>query len=280
MPFNSNYHENRPRAGDDFAFVFAGSNLLVSNDRVPTIDELPLLSEPSVVDNVSDGRFFGNIGEKSCYAYYLPEDFNTEPYAVSGDNTACGYSFVLLRRYIAELDESICAAAGYASHLLHWDRHSRFCGRCGAENRWHKPECAKKCPVCGNLQYPKISPAIIILIRKGDDILLAHNRRFPKGRYSVLAGFMEIGETVEETAAREVFEECGIRISNIKYVSSQSWPFPDSLMIGLTADYESGELKPDGEEIIHAGWYNPDNFPSIPGPGTIARKLIDEYTKT
>ena len=118
------------------------------------------------------------------------------------------------------------------------------------------------------------------MVRKDNKILLAHNSRFPEGRYSLLAGFMEMGETIEDTAAREVREETGIEIENIRYLESQSWPFPESLMLGLSADYKSGDIVPDGKEIMHADWFDPDNFPSIPGHGTIARKIIDVYTKT
>lgn len=280
MVFNSSYLEGRKRADSDYAFVFAGQDLLVNNDSVPALGDVNSFLAGQKIDPDSGGRFFGTIGERACYAFNLPAAFTPDECDVCAGDGYGVHKFVPLRRYIAELDVLISPAAGYASHLLHWDSNSRFCGRCGGENRWHDGEFAKECSACRNVQFPRISPAIIILIKKDDKILLAHNRRFPEGRYSVLAGFMEIGETIEQTAAREVYEECGIRIRNIEYASSQSWPFPDSLMIGLTAEWESGEIVPDGHEIMHADWYSPDNFPSIPGHGTIARKLIDRYTKT
>ena len=280
MKFKSNYYESRERLGGDYAFVFSGSEILVKNDSVPLLDEVELFLAENSIEPKSGGKFFGTIGRVNCYAFSLPAGFDTDDFeSLAGDS--CGvHQFVLLRRYLTELDTEVCEAAGFASHLLHWDLHSRFCGSCGEKNNWYKSEWAKKCPECGNVQFPKISPAIIIMIRKGNDILLAHNKNFPEGRYSLLAGFMEIGETIEETAAREVREEVGIEIENIQYISSQSWPFPDSLMIGLSADYKSGDIEPDGTEIIHAGWYNTGNFPSIPGHGTIARRIIDKYTKT
>jgi NAD+ diphosphatase len=280
MIFNPERIESRKRNGDDYAFVFAGAELLVNNDSVPKIREVEGFLAEMRLRPEADGRFFGTISDKACYAYSLPSDFKTDEFQINAGKGSGAHRFVLLRRYITELDQNISSASGYASHLIHWDKNSRYCGHCGLMNHWHKNEFAKVCRGCGNVQFPRISPAIIILIHKQDKILLAHNRRFPEGRYSVLAGFMEIGETIEQTAVREVYEECGIRIRNIEYVSSQSWPFPDSLMIGLTAEWESGEIQPDGHEIIHADWYSPDNFPSIPGHGTIARKLIDRYTKT
>ncbi len=280
MKFESGYTEKRLQTGTDLAFVFSGTEMLVKNELVPVIDEVSSFLNENGIDPDSGGRYFGTIGAKNCYAFNLPAGFDTDGFETMAGDGYGEQQFVLLRRYIAELDKVICEAAGYASHLLHWDRNSIFCGYCGAKNNWHEHECAKKCPECGNIQFPKISPAIIILIQKGNDILLAHNRRFPEGRYSVLAGFMEMGETIEQTAIREVREECGIEIGNIRYIASQSWPFPDSLMLGLSAEWKSGEIVPDGREIEHAGWYNPGNFPSIPGPGTIARLLIDKYTKT
>ena len=243
MKFTPAYRESRPQSGDDLAFVFSGLNMLVIDDTVPGVSAVSALLDENGL-TAADGMFFGETAGRACYAYELP---------AGSENgiKAGGAVFTLLRRYVGELSPEVNSAAGYASHLLHWHNHSRFCGRCGAENRWYESECAKKCPACGNVQFPKISPAIIIMVRRGSEILLAHNKNFPEGRYSLLAGFMEMGETIEETAAREVYEEVGIEIGNVRYLSSQSWPFPDSLMLGLEADYESGEITPDGKEIIN-----------------------------
>ena len=259
--------EERPGKDDDFAFIFSGDDILLKNARVPSIGDINSLL------TTDEALYFGTAGNRQCYAFTAEQDSG-------GILSSGGFEAVMLRRHMAVLDPGISAAAGFSYHLAGWDLGTRFCGRCGAENEWYGKEFAKKCPSCGNLQFPKISPAIIIAVVRDGRLLLAHNRRFPEGRYSLLAGFMNIGETIEETAAREVYEETGIVIDNIRYVSSQHWPFPDSLMIGLTADYKSGEITPDGEEIIHADWYTPDNFPSIPPHGTIARNIIDRYKNT
>jgi NAD+ diphosphatase len=136
---------------------------------------------------------------------------------------------------------------------------------------------AKECPGCGFLSFPRISPAVIVLVEKENRVLLARVKRFTTELYSVLAGFVEPGETLEETVRREVEEEVGIKVKNLRYFGSQPWPFPDSLMIGFTADYESGEIKIDETEIADAGWYDPDRLPTIPGKISIARELIDWF---
>jgi NAD+ diphosphatase len=138
-------------------------------------------------------------------------------------------------------------------------------------------ERAKVCPKCGYLAYPRIAPAIIVAILNGDKILLAHNRNFRNNIYSLIAGYVEPGETFEQCVAREVGEEVGIRVKNIKYFGSQPWPFPYSIMVAFTAEYDGGEITPDGFEIVDAGWYSHDNLPFIPAKGSVARKLIDLY---
>ena len=142
-----------------------------------------------------------------------------------------------------------------------------------------KDERAKECPKCGLLNYPRISPAIIVAVLKGNQILLARSRRFPGGFYSVLAGYVEPGETLEECVRREVFEEVGIEVKNIRYFGSQPWPFPDSQMIAFTAEYLSGDIKPDESEIVDAGWFLPENLPEIPGKISIARSLLETSDK-
>jgi NAD+ diphosphatase len=162
-------------------------------------------------------------------------------------------------------------------HLLEWNRVNQYCPTCKGSFRLRTDIRAKECEACGSLQFPRISPAIIVLIEKDDSILLARSARFAGKFFSVLAGFVEPGENLEEAVRREVQEEVGISIKDIRYFGSQPWPFPDSLMIGFTAHYASGEIKVDEEEIIEAGWYNITNLPNIPGKESIARKLIDSF---
>ncbi|MBQ8674334.1 MAG: NAD(+) diphosphatase [Bacteroides sp.] len=165
-------------------------------------------------------------------------------------------------------------AAGKAFQILHWDKHSRYCPVCGTPMVQHTP-IMKKCPVCGNEMYPPVSTAIIVLIRKGDEILLVHARNFRGTFHGLVAGFLETGETLEECVEREVMEETGLSVKNIRYFGSQPWPYPSGLMVGFTADYAGGEIKLQDEELTAGAFYSKENLPEIPRKLSIARKLID-----
>lgn len=166
-----------------------------------------------------------------------------------------------------------------AFHLQNWRNTHRFCGRCGNPAALAVNELAVHCRSCGNLVFPRISPAMIVAIEKENQLLLARSNRFVGGMYSVLAGFVEPGETFEDCVKREVMEEVGIQVRGIHYIASQPWPFPDSLMVGFTACWDSGEIQIDGEEIVDAGWYTVDAFPQLPGKDSIARRLIDRFVE-
>jgi NAD+ diphosphatase len=172
-------------------------------------------------------------------------------------------------------DESV-ALAGRAAQLLEWDRSHRYCGVCATPTVRDAHERARRCPSCGLSAYPRISPAMMCLVTRGQEILLARNVNFPPGRYSALAGFVEAGETIEETISREVREEVAIEVTEPKYFASQSWPFPHSLMIAFTAEYAGGELTPNGHEIAEAAWFGVDDLPQLPPRVSIARALIDD----
>lgn len=165
-------------------------------------------------------------------------------------------------------------AAGKAFQILYWDDHSRFCPVCGTPMQQQAP-IMKKCPGCGNEMYPPVSTAIIVLIRRGKEILLVHARNFRGTFYGLIAGFLETGETLEQCVQREVMEETGLKIKNIQYFGNQSWPYPSGLMVGFIADYESGEIKLQEDELSAAGFYSRENLPEIPRKLSIARKLID-----
>jgi NAD+ diphosphatase len=175
------------------------------------------------------------------------------------------------------VDEDFFLKAGRAKQIVEWNRTHRFCGRCGAGTEFASEPLAKKCPQCGMVFYPRLSPAVIVLIRHGDRVLLARSPGFPPGMYSVLAGFVEPGESIEETIYREIREEVGVEVTNLRYFGSQPWPFPNSLMIGFTADYAGGELRKDPEEIEDAGWYSVDDLPTLPPKVSIARAMIDSF---
>jgi NAD+ diphosphatase len=162
-------------------------------------------------------------------------------------------------------------------HISLWRRDSRFCGSCGSPNRdADTGELARQCPACGRLEFPRISPAVItIVINDKDEALLAHNSKFAAAIYSLIAGFNEAGESLEATVAREIKEEVNLDVTDIRYVRSQPWPFPNSLMLGFTARYSGGELKPDGKEIEDARWYSRDALPQLPGSASVSRYLIE-----
>jgi NAD+ diphosphatase len=165
--------------------------------------------------------------------------------------------------------------AGRAIQLLDWQKNHRYCGKYGAHTVIKAGQFAMSCPACGLVAYPRISPAVMVLISRGDELLLARSPRFRPGIYSALAGFVEAGETLEQCASREVLEEVGITITNLRYFRSQSWPFPDSLMVAFFADYVGGIINPDPSEIEDAKWFSRGALPALPEPVSLARQLID-----
>ena len=170
------------------------------------------------------------------------------------------------------LEDYLCG--GKASQILYWDNHSRYCPTCGVPTVQETP-IMKKCPQCGLEMYPPSATAIIVLIQRGDEILLVHNRAFKRDYYGLVAGFLEAGESLEECVHREVMEETGLTIKNLRYFGSQTWPYPSGLMVGFTAEYESGTIKLQEDELTAGAFYRKDNLPQIPKKMSIARKLID-----
>jgi len=187
-----------------------------------------------------------------------------------------GFAFTGLRRLWGKMDESVLAVAGRAAQIAEWARTHRFCGACG-ERMTHVPgERAMKCPACGHGAYPRISPAMMVLVKRGPAILLARNVAAPPGRMSALAGFLEAGESIEEAIHREVQEEVGLQVKDLRYFGSQSWPFPHSLMVAFTAEYAGGDITLHDEEIVEARWFGPgDALPQLSPSQSISRALID-----
>jgi len=212
--------------------------------------------------------FFKFDGTRNC-AVSIPAD---------GARRFAGFRRVKVRQLLGGLDQQQSALALTALAYANWSLVSSYCGACGGtlEDGRGEQSGAKVCVRCGRAFFPRISPAIIVLIHKDDRILLAHNVSFPEGRYGLIAGFVEAGETFEQTVRREVMEEAGIEIGEPEYVRSQPWPFPDSMMVAFEAEWKSGEARPDGVEIGDLGWFRPDALPDIPPPGSVARYLIDK----
>lgn len=184
-----------------------------------------------------------------------------------------------LRAHLALLDPNAYRFISRAQQLLNWRLQHQYCGRCKDPLEQADTEMALVCTTCSNRVYPRISPCIIVLVERGDQALLAHNHRFTENRFSTLAGFVEAGETVERAVAREIHEEVGIEVKNLRYHQSQAWPFPDSLMLGFFADHAANELKPDGIEITEARWFSVDQLDQVdlPPKFTISRQLIDNW---
>lgn len=179
-------------------------------------------------------------------------------------------------RQLLDQDKGLFQLVGRGVQLAEFYRSHKFCGYCGHEMQVSKTEWAALCSHCRERYYPQIAPCIIVAIRKGEEILLAQHVRHRNGIHTVLAGFVEVGETLEETVAREVMEESNVRVKNVRYVSSQPWPFPNSLMMAFMAEYDGGDIKHDPKELLNAGWYRFDALPQLPPVGTIARRLIED----
>lgn len=256
------------------------------NDKLAVLDtpdgsqpvKIPLALEPGDLGIAPLRRqFLGFVeqeGERvACFAAELAED------AALGE----GWTIDNLRNLYPALGDAWFQLAGRGVQIIDWDRTHQFCGRCGAPMAAVPNERAKRCTVCGLSNYPRLSPAIIIAVTREMEgerrILLARNHRFPAGRYSVLAGFVEPGESLEECAAREVYEEVGIELDNIRYFGSQPWPFPNSLMLGFTAEYAGGDLRLEAAEIAEANWFGANNLPNLPQRPSIARRLIDAFVE-
>lgn len=188
-----------------------------------------------------------------------------------------GCNWIGLRHFMLEAEDDRFAMLGFASQIGTWARENRFCGGCGEPIQRMPHDRAMRCEACDIQRYPLLSPSMIVLVTRGDELLLARSPRFVPGMYSTLAGFVEPGESVEHCVAREVREEVGLEVGNIRYLGSQSWPFPHSLMLGFHAEYVSGEIVMQPDEIEDAGWFRPDELPRLPAGRSIARYLIDVF---
>lgn len=268
MSFISSLKPPENYDGNSYWCIFHNDSILVeySGDQVT----IPQFQHPFPLCIENNKRqFLGLWDTVPCYIAEADEQLDYPD----------RFTFQRLRSLVGLLTYEQLQVVGRAYHICHWDRTSRFCGRCGTPMEHSKTERAKVCPSCRLIQYPKISPAVIAAVVKDDKLLLAGNSRFRGKFHSVLAGFVEPGETLEECVAREIKEEAGIDVTDIRYFKSQPWSFPDSLMIGFTARYAGGELTVDGEELTEAAWYTADALPDIPGPYSISRELIDWFVE-
>jgi NAD+ diphosphatase len=185
--------------------------------------------------------------------------------------------FLPLRALFNDLSAELFALAGRALQIISWDKNHQFCSRCGTKMIADAKERVKRCPSCKWANYPPLAPAVIMLISRGRELLLSRGWHFQPGMYSVQAGFVEAGETLEEAVRREICEEVGLEIKNIRYFGSQPWPFPNSLMVGFLAEYASGELCVNHQELEDANWYKINQLPKLPTGISIARQMIERF---
>jgi len=244
-------------------FVFCSSNLLVS--AAPPVVPLRAAHPEKLGLSSTRSQYLGALAGEHCYSAEV------EP----GTEAPQGWTWQNLRTLFGALEEPLFALAGRALQLIDWDRTHQYCGACAAPTRARTEERSRQCPECGLTVYPRLAPAVMCLARRGTELLLARQARFPHGMYSALAGFVEPGETLEQCVEREVQEEVGVRVRGLRYFASQPWPFPHSLMIAFHAEFESGEIRVDGVEIEEAQWFDIGRLPRIPARISIARRLID-----
>ena len=260
------------------AYVYQGNFLVVPADTQDSLIQNEVSRE--LVDTAFDGFF------KDIDSFVVPSvdgSGDIRAVALCDGELPAGWKAIPLRQAVNTITGGTMAEGiGPIGRLLRsyhialWRRESRFCGSCGGLNRdSDTEEVARQCPVCGRLEFPRISPAVITIVTndKGE-ALLAHNKKFASGVYSLIAGFNEAGESLEATVAREIKEEVNLDVKDIRYIRSQPWPFPNSLMLGFTARYSGGELRADGVEIEDAQWFSRDSLPGLPGSGSVSRYLI------
>ena len=213
-------------------------------------------------------QFIGYLNDKPCFLSELTNESKLDEDLL----------LTPLRNLLGRIPDSLFTICSRSLQLSEWIRNNRFCGSCGSKMNKHETERAMSCECNNLLVYPRISPCIIVLVTKGEQLLLAHNKNFPGTFYSTLAGFIEAGESAESAIHREIYEEVKVNVKNIEYFGSQSWPFPSQLMLGFHAEYLDGDITPDGEEIDLADWFHYKDLPQVPtGNISISGQLIESY---
>ena len=249
--------------GTALGFAYSGAKLVVRGSVESPV--IPTLAELAAAGLAGDRHYLGELDGVPCVSIAL--DVGVEP--------PDGLAAAGLRSFFHRLPDPLLSIAARAFQVADFDRSHRYCGRCGARTRDRDGERAKECPACGLVAYPRVSPAMMTLVTRGRELLLARSARFAPGVYSALAGFVEPGETIEDCIRREVREEVGVEIGEPVYFASQSWAFPHSLMIAYTAEYAGGAIRLDDAEIEDARWFSLDALPKLPPAVSIARRLID-----
>lgn len=262
--FVASHRAPQPLPPNTWVFAYSGPQILWRGSE--DAPQIPAYSDLRRAGIAGDWHYMGALGGRGCIAMTLAD----------GMSMPAGFHASGLRSLFFRIDESMLALAGRASQIVEWDRTHRFCGRCATPTHERPDEYAKQCPQCGLITWPRVSPAMMALVTRGHEMLLARSRRFANtSMYSALAGFVEAGETVEDCVAREVREEVGLEVTDLRYFGSQSWPFPHSLMIAFTAEYAGGDIRLDDDEIVEARWFGIEALPQMPPSVSIARMLIN-----
>lgn len=251
-------------ARDMKIFVFSGDKLLLKGDgSVPSVDEIPECLAGGRKDEISSLT----MGDGAKVATLQLGDVSELPE---------GWELVPLRSSWSVLSDEDYRHAGKCRQILYWDNRSHFCGVCGTKLE-RTGEISKRCPVCGEEWFAPVSTAIIVLVTRGEEALLVHARNFRGTHYGLVAGFLETGETLEECVAREVMEETGLSVRDIRYVGSQTWPYPNQLMAAFRAEYDGGEIRLQDDELSAGAFYRRDALPELPGKPSIARAMIEDW---
>jgi NAD+ diphosphatase len=266
LPFVPSHKSPESPGENPILFAFRGRELLVTAGLgLPSVAEIDAQGLEAVRT-----QYLGELEGRHCYSAELPGDAATEE----------GFRFADLRMLFASLDGTLHALAGRAVQIVEWDRTHQYCGTCAEPTELSPGDRSRSCPKCKIPNYPRLAPAMIVAVEKDDQILLARSPHFPAGIMSVLAGFVEPGESAEDAVVREVFEETAIVVKDVEYFSSQAWPFPNSLMLGFRAKYDAGEIEVDGVEISEAAWFAADKMPTgFPGRISISQWLIQDFLK-
>lgn len=241
-----------------WCLAFVEGQLLLPDAEAAELQPQPTLAFEAIARS---RHYLGRLDALDCWVYQLPE-------------APPGWRAVGLRAAMLQFPAALMGVASRAAQVLEWDRAHRFCGVCGTPTEPAAHERARKCPACGHSAYPRLSPAMMVLVWRGRELLLARAPHYAKGMYSALAGFVETGESLEECVHREVAEEVGVRVRGLRYYGSQSWPFPHSLMVAYTAEWTGGDIVRQEDEIEDAGWYDIDALPGVPPRFSIAGHLI------
>jgi NAD+ diphosphatase len=252
--------------GPGYWVLLRGGELII--DTTGTSPVLPFGDTPPIIV-LDEPLYFGKWHGRPCRLATIENDTELSDGLEASDLFAGN----------PDLPIDLLSLGGLARQILHWEENSLYCSKCGIEMVRLPGEWGKQCPVCGAHHFPHIHPCVIVVVRRPGEVLLARKAEWPEGRYSLVAGFLDFGECLEEAVAREVMEETGIEVCNIRYIGSQGWPFPSQLMAGYVADYAGGEVVVEEQELEDARWFPVDDLPILAPKRSIARYLIDTYSK-